>query len=365
MLFFFWTKFLLFKQIKYDSSTLAKIKISRLESRSYMISGKKYDNQQIADVEAKYLNEYYTGSDPLLADSIEYYAILFQTYLHDKQDRDFEKLDKKQKEEVFTREDELFRDAMKYAFNKGHQTAFVLLLMNSKNAEEYDESFFQDPISKDVFIFNLEKLISEEVYNDNLRRSHIELLINYTRDNFENGFQKIMEFAKTFFKKGCEIAYMQIRRHIVGIEDTPMHVSRLAGVDLANNFTVTPAFEATFAVESPGFEEWDLHWDCTYGYKLSGKSVGTFLIHQFTVKEIKSYADAGAIAYKQMADYFSTNLDDDEIVYFGEIKFSLIDPKEDNMRFIQKSEYLAIQNALALTLQRKLGVDAKNILITT
>lgn len=330
-----------------------------------MIAGKQYTNQQIAEEENKYLEQYYHSNDPMLADSIEYYSVLFQTFLKQNPDYNFEKMNKAAKQDIYRSEDELFRNAMQYSFNKGHQTAFLLLLMNSKSAEEYDEQFFKNPISKDIFIFNLDKLISKDVYEENLNRSRVELLIARTREYFENGYTNIMNMAKIFFKKGCLVAFSQIRNNILRIVDEHKITSRLLNVDLDNSFSVTPAFSATWALESPGFEEWDLHWDSTYGYQNNSKAIGSFLVHRFTVKEIKNYANVGAIVYQQMKDWFATNLADEEVVYLGEIKFSLIDPQNDGPRFITKTEYLAIQNALTLTLKRCLGVDAKNILVTT
>lgn len=37
-------------------------------------------------------------------------------------------------------------------------------------------------------------------------------------------------------------------------------------VPFNQSFTVTPSFKATFSLESPNYEEWDLHWDETYGF---------------------------------------------------------------------------------------------------
>lgn len=331
-----------------------------------MIAGKKFTNSEIAEKEAKFLEDYYHNNDPRLSDSVEYYSILFQSFLRneDNQDDSFKKLENKQKEDIFKSEDDLFRNAMHYAFNKGHQTAFLILLMNSRNSQTFDESIFAEKSAKDVFLFNLDNLISEDVYNENLRRSQVELLINYTRDNFENGLFKIMDLAKIFFKKGCEIAYEQITEQIIQVQKKDLAVSRITSVDLNDSFQITPAFSATFVMESPRFEEWDIHWDSTYGHDVSNKLIGTFLIHQLTIKEIKNYAEVGAIVYQQMLENLSS-FEDDEIVYLGEIRFSLIEPPLDGLRTIEKNEISAIQYALTLTLKRKLGVPAKNILIIT
>ena len=184
-----------------------------------MITGKRFENQLIAAKEAEYLNCYYNSDNFLLSDAIEYYSVIFKTFLKLHEDRVFKKLDSVQKEKIYISEDELFKKAMLYAFCQGHQIAFALLLMDTKNSQEFDKSFFEKPNSKDLFIFYLDEAISKDVYLHNLNRSHVQFLIDFTQKPFKNGYKAIMLLSKIFFKKGCEIAYMQIKKDIVGIED--------------------------------------------------------------------------------------------------------------------------------------------------
>ena len=327
-----------------------------------MITGKRFENQLIAAKEAEYLNCYYNSDNFLLSDAIEYYSVIFKTFLKLHEGRFFQKLDSVQKEKIYISEDELFKKAMLYAFCQGHQIAFALLLMDTKNSQEFDKSFFEKPNSKDLFIFYLDEAISKDVYLHNLNRSHVQFLIDFTQKPFENGYKAIMLLSKIFFKKGCEIAYMQIKKDIVGIEDKKTLLSKMLKVPYNADFTVTPAFNATFAFESPNFEEWDLHWDCTYGYENYRKLIGKILIHKFSADEIKDYLTKGVSSYYMLDQYTSSALSDD--IYLGEINFSLMDPVQDKMRFIEKSDYVAIQIGVALTIKHKLNIDANRLLVT-
>lgn len=330
-----------------------------------MISGHHFSNQEIGDLEAKYLNEFYIAStpDPILADASEYYAILFQTFLHKNKDKVFDQMNEEQKKRIYKSQDTKFQNAMQYSFNKGHQTAFALLLMDSKGSTEFDSSFFKNPNSKLAFIYNLDRMISPKVTEQNLRRDKNEILIRETRRHFENGYDEIMYLAKLFYKKGAEVAFEQIRQNIVKMNYLIKGRSALLNVPYNQDFEVTPAFTATFAIESPNYEEWDLHWDATYGYKIAKKLVGKFMIHQLSIREIKAFSSVGAITYKMLENYFtSANLGENDIVYLGEINFALISPNED-MRTIQSPEFSAIRTSLALTIQRHLNISSQNILI--
>lgn len=329
-----------------------------------MITGKKFDDKTIASKEGELLKEYYESSDTFLSDALEYYSILLSAFLNLHEDRTFKKLDPEQKKSIYASEINFFRIAMRYAFNKGHETAFSLLLMDSENSQKFDESFFKKPSSKNSFIFDLDNLISEKVYLSNLGRSSLKILLNFTMNNFENSCYTIMKLAKIFFKKGCEIAFYQIKKNIVGISDENKGRSKMLGVPYDSDFSITPAFDGTFAFENDRCEMWDLHWDCTYGFQTYRKSIGRFIVHQFFVKEIKAYANVGALSYKMLNNYFSSNFKDDDVVYLGEINFSLVAPEKDEMRAINRNDFVSIQNALAITLKRKLHVDTSRILVT-
>ena len=66
-----------------------------------MITGKRFENQLIAAKEAEYLNCYYNSDNFLLSDAIEYYSVIFKTFLKLHEGRFFQKLDSVQKEKIY------------------------------------------------------------------------------------------------------------------------------------------------------------------------------------------------------------------------------------------------------------------------
>jgi len=331
-----------------------------------MITGKHFSNSQIAELEAKYLDKFYNDDqqNSILYDAANYYAILYQTFLHSNPDKVFEKMPKPEQDNIYKSQDTKFRRAMQYSFNKGHQIAFAILLIDSKNAQEFNETYFENPNSKLFFIYNFEKMLKKGVTEENLNRDKNEILIKETRRHFEEGYDEIMYLAKIFYKKGADLAFEQIRQKIVDVKYKIRGRTRMLNMPYNQEMEVTPAFTATFGFESPGYEEWDIHWDATYGYEIGKQLVAKFKVHQFSVKEIKAYSSVGAITYKMIEDNLSESLNDDDIVYLGEINFILIPPIK-NMRIIEHSEKEAIQTSLTLTLSRLLRVSANHILVTT
>lgn len=331
-----------------------------------MITGKQFSNSQIAELERKYLNEFYNDEhqNPILYDAANYYAILFQTFLRSKPDKVFKEMPKVEKQNIYKSLNTKFIRAMQYSFNKGHQSAFAVLLLDSRNAQEFDKTYFENPNSKLSFIYNFEKMFEKGVIEENLNRDKNDMLIKATRRHFENGFDKIMDFAKIFYKKGADLAFEQIRKNIVEVDYKIRGRTRLLDLPYNQEMEVTPAFTATYGFEHPGYEEWDIHWDATYGYKASKELIAKFKVHQFSVKELKAYSSVGATAYKMIEEQLSENLNDDDIIYLGEINFILIEPIK-KMRIIESSEKEAIQTSLTLTLSRRLRVSANHILVTT
>lgn len=331
-----------------------------------MISGQHFDDAHIRDLEQKNLIDFYQADnpDPILGDAIGYYSVLFQTYLRENEDRTFSQMSEKDKENILDTENTKFRLAMQYSFNKGHQIAFAILLMDTKVSQKFDKSFFSNPNSKTYFLYNLDTMVSPVVTEENLCRDKNEILIRDTRRHFENGYQKIMYFAKIFYKKGASLAFEQIRKNIVHAQYDIKGTSRLMNIPYNQDVEVTPAFTATFSLESPNFEEWDIHWDATYGYDISNRIIAKFLIHQLSIGEIKEYADqAGAITYHMLQGRFSDKMSTNQVVYVGEVNFSLVTPLK-GMRLIEEPEYNAIRTALALTLKRRLQLASDQVLIT-
>lgn len=330
-----------------------------------MISGKTFDNSEIRDLEAKYLWNFYHADnpDPILSDGIRYYLVLFNAYMELNKDRVFAQLDQKEQNNILDNQRQMFAQAMQYSFNKGHQAAFAWLLSNSRVSQKLDESFFSNPNSKLAFVYNVDHMIKPKVQEENLRRDRNEILIREIRRHFEHGYPKIMEFAKIFYRKGFAVAFEDVRKNIVKVDYQIKGTSRLLNIPYNQDIDVTPAFSATFAFESSSFEEWDLHWNATYGYDVNKKIIGKFIIHQLTKREIDAFSEVGAIDYKMVQSRISTNLKPDDIIYLGEINWNLVRPIA-GMPVIYPDEYNAIREQLAMTLQRSAHINANQILVT-
>ena len=329
-----------------------------------MITGRKFEDTEIAKRERESLDNYYDSDDPQLADGITYYAILFREFLKRNADKTFQRMDKDRQTEIMEKEMSRFQTAMMYSFNKGHQSAFAVLLMDTKNTQKYDEKYFKNPMSLNNFLYTFDQTIAPDVFDDNLRRDANELLINYTRRHFENGYSAVMRFGKIFFKKGAGVAFDQIRKKIVGVDYDITGYSHMLKVPYNQEFEVTPAFKGKFCLESTGFEEWDVYWDATYSAKFANNLVAKVLVHGFTVKQIKAYAEMNASAYKMLVKRnILDKMADDEVLYMVEINFALINP-EDSVRLLESTEYQAIRVSLASTISQRLKVDGKHIFIT-
>lgn len=325
-----------------------------------MIDNLEFSKETIVDKEQRGLEDFYNNDNSKLKDGIVYYEVLFRTFLLMSGDKNFEKLADKEKDLIIEKTAAKFRIAMQYAFNKGHQTTYGLLLM--KQTQKFDKNFFTKPESKDYFLYNFDKMITDSVFKDNLQRNALDVLIKYMRQYFENGYQKVMDIATRFFKKGVEVAFDQIRINIVNVRYDIKGTSRMLNVPLNQSFEVTPAFRATFSLESPAYEEWDLHWDATYGFNATKSLVAKTMIHQFTMSEIKAYADVDARTYKIMNEYFNSQFSDNELVYLVRTDFLTLDTEFP--RTIERNEYMAIRVALRRTIGQRLKVDGSHIFIT-
>lgn len=326
-----------------------------------MITGLEFSNNEIVAQEKKYIDDFYKGDTTILSDGIRYYGVLFSSFLNNHADSNYEKLKQSAKEEILDKVFSRFQTAMKYAFNKGHQTCFLVLLLGS--SQEFTKDFFKKPDALDFFIYTYDDMIKPDIFRENLTRDAIDKLIEYTRKNFENGYPEIMQIATRFFKKGISVAFEQIRKNIVKQDYEITGRSRMLNVPYNSDFSATPAFKATFSLESPAYEEWDLHWDATYGFEASKGLVAKTMVHQFRAKEIADYSEVDAKTYKMMKTFFTQDYEDDELLYMIRIDF-LDTTRQEFPRIIQKSEYLAIRKALAETICRRLGVDGSHIFVS-
>lgn len=331
-----------------------------------MITGRSFSSETIHEKELKSLKEFYASDNPILSDGIAYYSILFRQYLYRNADKKFTRLEEQEQNRIIQKELNEFEAAMRYSFNKGHQTAFSVLLMSTKNNQGYESEYFERPDALNNFLYTFDQTISKDVFEDNISRDANDTLINYTRRNFENGYKTVMAFGKIFFKKGASVAFEQIRKDIVGVDYAISGYSKMLKVPYNQEFEVTPAFKAQFCLESlqtRDYEEWDLFWDATYDSKFADQLVAKVLIHKLNVGAVKQYASVEAPAYRIFVEQSVTNnLDDSEEVYFAEINFLLFDPQR-TVRLLESAEYEAIKVALASTLTRKLKVDSQHIFI--
>lgn len=332
-----------------------------------MLAGHDYDAKEIAAIEREFLDKVYQDDNSknyrsILEQGIDYYGLLFQTFLNSNPDKNFEALEDSDKDIIIDKELTRFESAMIYSFNKGHQMAFALLL-TSKSERAYTADDFAKPDARDNFIYMLEEKMKKKIMDENLQRDANDLLIRYTRRNFENGYQNIMQFARVFFKKGFAVAFDQIRKDIMKVEYHITGKSRLLNAPYNQRFSVTPAFSAKFAIESPAFEEWDIYWDETYGFSVASQILAKVFVHEFTASEIRAYKDVDANMYMMLCEYMDiSKFQENEKLYLVEFQFQIYQPIEDS-RDIQASEYEEIRQALSATLCNRLNVKSSNILI--
>lgn len=334
-----------------------------------MITGRSFVRKTIQKEERKNLNNYLISDDPFLSDSVAYYAVLFEQFLLRNADKHFQRLEEDRQQSILTKELTEFQTAMQYSFNKGHQTAFLILLSDIKNNQEYNIDYFKEPDSQNNFLYTFEKTITEDVFTSNIKRDANDVLINYTRRNFENGYREIMALGHIFFKKGATIAFNQVRKNIVDVDYNITGYSHMMYVPYNQEFEVTPAFKAKFCMETPGFEEWDVFWDATYNAKYANTLIAKILLHSFTAEQIQEYAKVNASAYKLFRSRLleRNNLlnktKEDELFYNIEINFVLFDPSK-SIRLLEEAEYNAIRKSLASKICRKLHINYDHILIT-
>ena len=140
-----------------------------------MITGREFSSETINTIEEENINDFYHGDHSLLSDALNYYGILFTTFLMTHGDKRFDELSNEEKKKIIDRELSKFRNAMIYSFNKGHQMGFPLLLM--KESQEFDPSFFTKPESHDDFVYTYDRMVKPSVFNINIERDAIDRCI--------------------------------------------------------------------------------------------------------------------------------------------------------------------------------------------
>lgn len=326
-----------------------------------MITGREFSSETINTLEEQNINDFYYSDHSLLSDALNYYGILFTTFLMTHGDKRFDELSNEEKKKIIDRELSKFRNAMIYSFNKGHQMGFTLLL--KKESQEFDPSFFTMPEAHDDFIYTYERMVKPSVFNINIERDAIDRFIKDTRKHFENGYKEITELGTRFFKKGIGVAFEQVRQKVLNVDYKITGRSKMLEVPFNQSFTVTPSFKATFSLESPNYEEWDLHWDETYGFNAAKGIIAKVMIHRLRMSEIKKYNNARAQVYSMLYNFVNKEFQDDEEIYLARLDF-LVTDTEDFPRLLEKSEYNAIKLSLKQTICRRLEIDGHHLFIT-
>lgn len=334
-----------------------------------MIKGLDYSDDTIAKEQNKYITKLYQdGRPPVLVDGIRYYGTLFTAFLYAHADHTFTAMNEDEQTKIIQKEYTLFRTAMMYSFNKGHQMGFLLLLRNDHMIDKhkkptltYDQSFFTNPSSHDYFVYTLQAHMAKNIIKLNLQRDAINMLIRHTRQHFEAGYDEISELAIYFYKKGAGVAFEQIRTGILNIDYKITGRSRLLNIPYNQSVTVTPAFKATFSIESLAYEELDLHWDETYGQENASRLIAKLMVHQFSYQEIQKYAQVHAPTYVMIKNFLNADYNSDTPIYLAKIDFLTTPPLKP--RLINSAEYQSIREAINQTLLRRLKVKQKQLLV--
>lgn len=326
-----------------------------------MISDFKiFTEPEIAQLEQKKLNEYWNSDNPLMGDALKYYLPIFFEYLHNKASSSFTNLKEEQQQKVLDELAKRFNYAMSYAFNKGHQDTYHLILINTKQKIIFTKDFFAKPINRTKFLNDFFASINPDDIQEKLYKDAIYVLVNFTRKYFVRNFDKIMELARIFFTKGAGIAFDQIRTDLLKENYIITGYSDLLNAPYNQSFAITPAFVATYDVQHPGTETWDVRWDETYGAEAQKYLVGKVFVNAFTPNEIRDLANKDAETYQAIAE----NLDMNGMskVYQAQLVF-VVPRVSSGTRILTAQEYKQINIALRDTLCRRLKITPNQIFV--
>lgn len=342
-----------------------RITVLLKEREINLIQGLSFSREVIHAKEKKCLSEFYASDNPYLGDAIVYYQFLFLDYLNQHSDSGFSRKNSKEQKRILDKEIKEYQEAMRYAFNKGHQTAFNVLLKDTKNNQGYEKEYFKNPSSLNNFLYTFEETITKDTFRENIMRDSIDVLTNFTRRNFNKTYDVIKALGMIFFKKGAGIAFEQIRKQIVGSDYEITGYSKLMHVPINQEFDVTPAFKGQFSLESPDNEEWDIFWDATYDAAYADSLIAKCVIHKISMSDARKMKEKDAITYRTILDTEKTvnSLEDSDSFYLVEISFLLFNPNI-TPRLLSYVEYKAIVTSLTSTISRKLRVSADHIYVT-
>ena len=329
-----------------------------------MIAGRILSSKEISDIESQYLALFYDSDEfSNLSDSIGYYGVLFESYLREHMSNEIKRLPDEIQDEQIGKCVKRFRNAMSYAFNKGHQLSFALLL--GEHTPERQINSFASPIFSSNYVRTFTNYIIDGELESTLHRDAVDILLRTTRRNFENCHSEIMRMAVTFLKKGVEESLLQIRRDVLNTQFTDTGKSNLLRIPYNNAFRVTPAFKGYFSLESPDFEEWKVCWDDTYGLDEANLSIAKVEVHRLNYEKVQKYIESGARNYRSVnIGLTSKSFDKSKPVYFVNITYLLFNA-EKFPRVIERSEYVAIQSAITNTISNILQMDSTNLVVTS
>lgn len=332
-----------------------------------MLGNHTYEPEQIVKMEEAFLQQFHADKDPLLVDSVRYYWDVFETVLIDDNrnhlNDQWNYLKNTDKVRILDDERKFFNDAMVYSFAKGHQLAATFLLSDTKTKQGFDEKFLSDPVADSTFLYQLFYLMKEnkEDILDTKIRSANTMLIQYSNEHFLETRDLIKFYINIFVKKGVLVGFNQIRENLLRIQPKYKGLSKIVKIPLNAPFQLTPAFIVSSGMEHPNYEEWNIFWDSTYGFKAGAERVANVQIHQVSYREIKDYAELGARMYQLALSFTQNKFKDEDILYVCEMTFVL--PSEKAPRIIERSEYEAIRENMSSLLCNKLHVTGNKLLL--
>lgn len=328
-----------------------------------MIKGFDFDRQKSDEIEEKMQDEYFRESnDPTLSDALLYYSPIYRRFLLAHAGRKFNNLPDNEQTIILTEIQNKFNNAMTYAFIKGFQNVFSIILPMQSKQFIFEKDFFVSPVNKKKFLNGWISNVVPNLFTESLNKDAIFLLNYYSRKYFENSYGEIMKLARKFYIKGFSIGYDYIRKDILKTKFLVKGTSKMLHVPYNLEFQVTPAFVAIFDTEHPFFESWSVFFDESYGVTKEDNLIAKILVHQFTPREVSAYKSVGSETYKSMID--DKNLDMTKSkVYLANLIFR--EPTtESDLRITNYADHDEIEIALRNTLCRRLAVKPNQILMT-
>lgn len=333
-----------------------------------MIEGlNNFTLDSVSKMEQEHLKAFWQSDDPTLSDAINYYFPIFLANVTAKKNQKYLSLSSDDKNDVVRELNERFQTAMNYAFIKGHQQVYFIILPNVLTKITFKKDFFEDPKNRSRFLGRFFASLPTKIYQELITKKDIFELMKYCSGYFENSLRIITDMSKIFFTKGASIAYDEIRRDVVKVDYHITGYSKLLNAPYNQSFDVTPSFVGTFDVEHLDYESWDIRWNETYSQDLQNTLVGKLIVNRFQPEEVKAYAGVGAETYESINQFYEVNRSyqdtDSKYLYQAQMIFSMPDGIGSTRTLIPE-EYEHIKISLRDTLCRRLHVRRNKIFVT-